>query len=223
MNTLSGFKYLIVERGLTEEIIKTFHLSYCDSRGQIYTDADNILPFPKLDFRFNNSSLFPIFNLYSTEMIGISARPLNPSSEASKYINTSYEKSEHLYLLNVTYPFCIKEKTAYIVEGNLDAIQMFQKGIRNVCSLLGSNFSSSQLCTLLGFVEKIIFVLDGDMAGLNFMEKLKNILIKRYKDVPVSFYFKFLPFDGKTKVDPDSFLLRHSKEEFLALPEVKVQ
>jgi DNA primase len=222
MNNLPAYKYLITERGLTPKIIRDFHLSYCDSRGQIYTDADMTLPFPELDFRFRNSSLFPIFNLYSTEVVGISARPLTPKPDLPKYINTSYEKSEHLYGLNLAWKDLIQEREVYIVEGNLDVIMCRQKGINNVVGLLGSNFSVVQLGLLIGFCEKIKFVLDGDMAGLNFMEKLKGMLIKRYKDVPVSFYFKFLPFDGNVKVDPDSYLKEHTKEEFLALPEVKV-
>jgi DNA primase len=216
MKTLPAFKYLLEQRGLTEDTIKLFHLSYCDNRGMIYTDAD-MVEFPKLDFRFNNASLFPIFDVYN-QMLGVSARPLNPGPQDSKYVNTSYEKAENLYGLNVTLNDCIKEKVAYVVEGNISMLQMWQGGIKNVVAMLGSNFSISQLCILAGFVEKVIFVPDGDMAGLNFMEKTKNTLLKRYKDVPVSFSFKMLP----TGLDPDDYFKKYSKEEFLALPEVSV-
>jgi DNA primase len=222
MKTLPAMKYLIEERGLTESTIREFHLGYVDPKGTTYIDAGFEGMLPQMDFRFYNSSLFPVQSLYG-DVVGISCRPLVAKPDMPKYINSSYEKSEHLYGLNVTWKDAVKEKSIYIVEGNVDVLQMRQKGIRHVASLLGSNFSVTQLGILLGLVEKTTFVLDGDMAGLNFMEKLKSVLLKRYKDVPMSFYFKFLPFDGKTKVDPDSFLLQHSKEEFLALPEVKVQ
>lgn len=221
MKILPAFKYLLNERHLTEESIWLFHLGHCDNRGMLYVDADFTEAIPQLDFRFNNAAIFPVLDLYG-KCVGISCRPLVPKPDLPKYINTNYEKSEHLFGLNFAYPFCIAEKSVYVVEGNLDVIMCRQKGIKNVVGLLGSNFSVTQLGLLIGFVEKIIFVLDGDMAGINFMEKLKGILVKRYKDVPVSFYFKLLPFDGKTKTDPDSFLQNHTKEEFLALPEVKV-
>ena len=217
MKTLAGFRYLIEERGLTEETIRTFHLGYCDPRGEVYIDADFMGNLPQLDFRFYNSSIFPVFNIYN-EVVGVSCRPLIQNEKTSKYTNTSYEKAEYLFGLQATYPFCIQEKTVYIMEGNLDTLTAYQKGVKNVCSMLGSNFSSSQLCTLLGFVTKTIIVPDGDMAGLNFMEKIKNTLLKRYKEVPMSFSFKMLP----TGFDPDSYLKKYSKEEFLALPEVKV-
>lgn len=229
MKTLPAYKYLIEERKLSENIIRAFHLAYEDSKGMIYVDAD--IPEPlkapitetkQLDFRFLNSSVFPVFDLYN-KIVGVSARPLVAKPDLPKYINTSYEKSEHLYGLNVTYPFCIAERTVYVVEGNLDVLSMYQREIKNVVGLLGSNFSSTQLALLIGFVEKIVFVLDGDMAGINFMEKLKGILTNRYKDIPVQFSFKFLPFDGITKVDPDSYLQNHTKEEFLALPEIEVK
>ena len=217
MKTLPAFKYLMEERQLSEDTIRTFHLAHRDSRGMIYVDADMTEPFPELDFRFNNASLFPVFDLYN-KMIGVSARPFSPGPDLPKYVNTSYEKAEHLYGLNLSYPFCIKERRAFVVEGNVDVLQMWQKGIKNVTGMLGSNFSVVQLSLLAGFVEKVIFVPDGDMAGLNFMEKTKNTLLKRYKDVPMSFSFLMLP----TGYDPDSFLKKFSKEEFLALPQVNV-
>jgi DNA primase len=218
MKTLSAFKYLMDERQLTDEAIRTFHLAHRDGKGMNYVDADMTESFPELDFRFNNASLFPVFDLYN-KIIGVSARPLNPGPDLPKYVNTSYEKAEHLYGLNLAYPFCIKERAVYVVEGNLDVIMCRQKGLCNVVGMLGSNFSVTQLSLLLGFVEKVIFVPDGDIAGLNFMEKTKNTLLKRYKDVPMSFSFLMLP----TGFDPDSYLKRFSKEEFLALPQVEVK
>jgi DNA primase len=218
MKTLPAYKYLIDERGLTEESIKLFHLGFCDPHGTVYIDADFTEPLPVLDFRFYNSSIFPIQDLYG-KCIGVSCRPLVPKSDMPKYINSSYEKAEHLYGLNVTWKDLVKEKRAFVVEGNLDLLQMWQKGIRNVVGMLGSNFSVVQLAILLGFVEQVTFVPDGDMAGLNFMEKTKNTLLKRYKDVPMSFSFLMLP----TGYDPDSYLKKFSKEEFLALPQVEVK
>lgn len=218
MKTLPAFRYLIDERGLTEETIKTFHLGYCDPKGQIYIDAGFIGTLPQLDFRFYNSSIFPIFNVFN-EVVGVSCRPLLQTERTSKYINTSYEKAEYLFGLQTTYPFCIQEKTVYVMEGNLDTLTAYQKGIKNVCSMLGSNFSVSQLSTVLGFVTKTVFVPDGDVAGLNFMEKTKNTLLKRYKDVPMSFSFLMLPMG----YDPDSYLKKFSKEEFLALPQIEVK
>ena len=229
MKTLPAFKYLIENRKLTEETIRNFHLAYEDHRGTIYVDADVSTPVTppltedrKVDFRFLNSSLFPIFDLYG-KIVGISARPLVETEKTTKYVNTSYEKSEHLYGLCQTWKDCVREKTVYVVEGNVDVLQMWQKGIKNVCGLLGSRFSSTQLGLLIGFVEHIVFVLDGDNAGIEFMGALKKEVTSRYHNIPVTFHFKFLPFDGKNKVDPDSFLLAHSKEEFLALPQVEIK
>jgi DNA primase len=218
MKTLSAFDYLINTRKLSEETVRLFHLAHRDSKGTIYVDADMTEPFPALDFRFNDASLFPIQDLYG-KVVGVSARPFNPGPNLPKYVNTSYEKSEHLYGLNLTWKECVKEKRAFVVEGNVDVLQMWQKGIKNVVGMLGSAFSVTQLGLLAGFVERVIFVPDGDMAGLNFMEKTKNTLLKRYKDVPMSFSFLMLP----QGYDPDSYLKKYSKEEFLALPEVEVK
>lgn len=217
MKTLPAFKYLMDERGLTENTIREFHLGYVDPKGTTYIDADFEGTLPQMDFRFYNSSLFPVQSLYG-DVVGVSCRPLVAKPDMPKYINSSYEKAEHLYGLFQSWKDLVKEKAVYVVEGNLDVIMCRQKGLYNVVGMLGSNFSISQLSTVLGFVTKTVFVPDGDMAGLNFMEKTRNTLLKRYKDVPMSFSFLMLP----QGFDPDSYLKKYSKEEFLALPQIEV-
>src|SRR6185437_994028 len=157
-----AFKYLIEERKLTESTIRTFNLGYVSKVGDVYVGAEFTEKLPLLDKRFFNSSLFPVFDLYG-KCIAVSVRPLGPTK--TKYINTEYEKKEHLYGLSVTWPECLRTQTAYVVEGNISLLQMHQAGIKNYVAMLGSRLSPTQVCLLNRFVKKIIMVPDSDKAG----------------------------------------------------------
>jgi DNA primase len=210
---IPAFKYLIDERKLTEETIRAFNLGYVAPNGDIYVGAEFTDKIPLLDKRFYNSSLFPIFDLYG-KCIAASVRPLGPSK--TKYINTEYEKKEHLYGLSVTWPECLKTQTVYVVEGNISLLQMYQAGINNCVGMLGSRLSQIQVCLLNRFVKKIVMVPDSDKAGRKFIEKMQDEIIPtKLYDSDIKFTYIELP-NGN---DPDDYFKSHTKEDFLSLGE----
>src|SRR5579863_7495082 len=140
---LPAYKYLIEQRKINEDTIRAFHLGYIAQEGDTYVGANFPGKLPLMDKRFNHSTMFPIFDLYGT-CIAVSARPLGPTQ--TKYINTSYEKSEHLYGLSVTAASCLQAQTVYVVEGNISLLQMYQVGIKNCVAMLGSKLSTRQVC-----------------------------------------------------------------------------
>lgn len=217
---LSGFDYLKNQRHLKSGTIRDFHLAYCDPAGFVYADTKFPAKSLDLDPRFNNSILFPICNLYN-EVIGVSARKLDYDSKKDlKYVNTVYPKTEHLYGLNVTYKRCFEKRQAYVVEGNVDTLMMYQAGLDNVVGMLGSNIAITQLCLLSRFVDEIIFVPDGDEAGQKMLGKLEDLrksILSRFKNLELSFGAVRLP-EG---YDPDKFLQTHTKDDFLKLEVVK--
>lgn len=215
MKIITAFDYLKDERKLSDETIKKFHLAWCDSQGEIYIDANFNGKFPLLNVNFNNSTIFPIFDLYN-EVVGVSCRPLIQKVGSSKYYNTPYEKSEHLYGLSVTAANCLQTQTAYVVEGNISLLQMYQAGVTNCVAMLGSKLSVRQICLLNRFVKKIVLVPDADKAGRKLLEKMqKEVIPAKLYDSDVKFTYIELP-DGK---DPDDFFKINSIQDFLSLPE----
>lgn len=211
---LPAYKYLTETRKLSEETIRTFTLGHVSQEGFVYLPAEfsSTLPEEMKKPHFNNSSLFPIFDLYG-DCIAVSARPLGPTK--TKYINTVYKKSDHLYGLSVTWPECLKEQSVYVVEGNVSLLQMYQAGIKNCVAMLGSELSTTQVCLLSRFVKKIVLVPDADTKGALFLEKMGKLLPKKLYDADVKFTFVCLP-DGK---DPDDFFREKTKQDFLSIPE----
>ncbi len=210
---LPAYKYLIEQRKLSENTIRTFHLGYMAANGDTYLDADFTGTLPAMDKRFYHSTIFPIFDLYGT-CVAVSARPLGPTQ--TKYINSSYEKSEHLYGLSETWKDCLREQTVYVVEGNLSLLTSYQAGITNCVAMLGSKLSVRQVCLLNRFVKKIVLVPDADKAGRKLLEKMqKEIIPTKLYDADIKFSYIELP-EGN---DPDDYLKTHSKQDFLSLKE----
>jgi DNA primase len=203
------------ERLLSEEVILKFHLGYVDHAGEVYVDADFRGKLPSLDKRFYHSTMFPIFSAYG-ECIAVSCRPLGPSP--TKYINTTYEKADHLYGLSETWRDCLKEKFVYVVEGNVSLLQMWQAGIKNCVAMLGSNLSARQVALLNRYVTKIIMVPDSDKAGMNVIEKLKKNIPQKLYDSDIQFTYVQLPAGQ----DPDDFFKVHTKQDFLDIPRMEL-
>ena len=96
--------------------------------------------------------------------------------EADKYLVAyEFEKSNILYPLNL---FELPEdKVAIIVEGSLDAPWMHQLGFTNTLSILGSKMSAEQMGILYSLgVQKVVLMLDKDLAGEKGMEKAYEML-----------------------------------------------
>lgn len=213
---LMGFKYLKDNRHLTDETIRSWNLGYCDPKGIIYMGT-NFSEKLSLDFKFNCSILFPIFDMYGA-LIGVSARSLDRKPDAPKYVNTVYAKANNLYGLHMTWKDCVREKKVYVVEGNVDTIMMWQAGVKNVVGMLGSNFSSTQLCLLGRFVDKVVFMPDGDSAGYKFVKKVRDG-ISKFDNANLEFSVVNLPYG----YDPDKFVQEKGLEELrkLEVPLVK--
>jgi DNA primase len=209
---LPAYKYLIEERKLSEETIRFWNLGYIAQDGEVYVGADFSGKLPSMDKRFYHSTMFPIFDLYGN-VISVSVRPLGSSK--IKYINSSYEKADHLYGLFQNYREILKTQKVYVAEGNLSMITPWQHGLKNVVALLGINLSHTQLCLLNRFAKSVCFMVDADKAGENFIEKMKQQIPSRFYDSDLKFSFIQLPIGE----DPDSYFKKHSKEEFLKLKE----
>jgi len=67
----------------------------------------------------------------------------------------------------------------YLVEGQLDAIALWQAGYRPVVGLLGSYPGESQVERLVEFFSEVFVVPDGDEAGAQMVTALETALADR--------------------------------------------
>lgn len=96
----------------------------------------------------------------------------------------------------------VREGFAYIVEGQFDAIEMWQHGYRNVVAIQGSQLTEQQAMLLLVLTATLMLVMDGDVAG----RKAANEITTKWGSV-----FKIGKIDLPDGLDPDEYLLKGGK------------
>ena len=121
--------------------------------------------------RFRSRIIFPLFD-HRGNVCGFAGRQLeevHPAEGGAKYINTAetlvYVKGNILYGLNIAKEEIKKAGFAVAVEGEIDAIQSYQAGVRNVVAIKGSALTSGHVNLLKRYTENIYLSLDADFAG----------------------------------------------------------
>lgn len=220
----------LAKRGLNDEIIKKFHIGYCDgwtssiehfkSKGISaalmkeagITECKDKGNGNKYYYDVNaDRVMFPIINSYGN-CIGFTGRVLE-ASDYAKYKNTTqtpiFDKSRIVYNINNIKK--LKQErgldTIIIVEGNVDVISMVKSGIENTVACMGTAITEHHARELKRFCEKVVLCLDGDNAGQKAMFRSVDILLDGGLDVRCA----VLP-DG---LDPDDFLTKYGKDKLL--------
>ncbi|MCL2480922.1 MAG: DNA primase [Spirochaetaceae bacterium] len=115
---------------------------------------------------FSGRVIFPIFSK-SGKVVAFGGRCLDNS--LPKYINSPesliFKKSSELYGLNFAQKEIRKDNFAYIVEGYMDVIAMFQAGIENCVAPLGTAFTENHADIIRKNCSSVTLVFDGDEAG----------------------------------------------------------
>jgi DNA primase len=217
-----AYRYL-KERGVTEVSAEEFGLGYCpfEFEGLLTCTDQEELREHKLIIQKDDGQVicpvrdtlaFPFVNQYG-KTVSISFRPLKSSDFIKskglrKYWHVSFEKSTFLYGLIRAIPHIRKEKKVIVGEGQFDVIMAHQNGIKNTVGVCGTALSIKQKSILARYASEIIVVFDGDDAGQNAIEKVKD-------KVPPNVTIKvvILPL----KEDIDSFLRKFGRDAFIEL------
>lgn len=184
---------ILKQKGFTEEEILASSLVNKKDDGK-YID------------RFRKRVMFPIQDTRN-KVIAFGGRVTDDSKP--KYINSPenivYSKGRHLFGLNVAKRGELKN--IIIVEGYMDAISLYQRGITNVVASLGTALTEAQGRLLRRYSERVTIGYDSDGAGqaatLRGLEILQNIGC----DV------RILQISGAK--DPDEYVIKYGPEIFL--------
>jgi DNA primase len=223
-------------RGLTPEGIKTFRIGYApDSfnalRDRLSGMADNetlrasgLFAWkeqgdggpdsrggPIYD-RFRKRIVFPISN-ESGRVIAFTARTLETGDKAgAKYINSPetplYSKSLVLFNLDKARTSIRQHEFALLVEGQMDCISVFLRGIQNVIATSGTAFTEQQVAILKRHTSQVVVNFDPDAAGSNAAEKSIALLTEE------GFNIKIVTLDGG--LDPDRYIRERGVEAYTA-------
>ena len=229
--TAVGMAYLR-QRGIREDIIRKFQLGYSPEKAKLWeeakkagyqdtylvNDVDTLIGTGvclkdeqgRLFDRFRGRVIFPFFSV-SGKVTGFAGRLIKQSDKAGKYINSPtsilYEKKHELYGFYHAKQSIKREDCCYLVEGQLDVIQLVQSGIENVVASGGTALTYPQIRLLHRFTENVTILYDGDNAGIKAALRGIDMMLEEGVNVKIV----LLP-EGE---DPDSFARKHNALEVL--------
>lgn len=170
---------LIIESGLARK----------NDRGDVY------------DY-FRNRVIFPIFNI-KNQVIAFGGRTLGDVQP--KYLNSPetelFKKGNILFNENNARALAYKTSKLVVVEGYMDAIALYNAGVRTAVAPLGTALTQTQIKRLWSMVKEPVLCFDGDNAGIKASYRAANIAFEMLEP---GYSLKFaLLKDGN---DPDDII-----------------
>lgn len=210
--------YVLKERGFTKQTALDFRLGYSPNNGTALLDYLKKLGHNEQDIikaglatkryrdatdMFRGRLMVPLQDAQG-RVVGFTARDLQDSTTAPKYINTPatliYDKSRHVYGLHLAKDAIRRSGFSVLVEGNLDVIASHQVDVTNTVATAGTALTEQQLKTLGRFAPDVRLAFDADKAGLAATERAIPIASR----AAVSLSVITIP-EGK---DPDELIKR---------------
>ncbi len=169
--------------------------------GILYEGEDYIYPWLK------GRIVFPIMNS-AGRVIGFGGRTIK--DEEPKYINSPetplFKKRKVLYGFDKA-KNGIRRDGAMLVEGYFDVIRLHSAGIDNAVAPLGTSFTEEQAQVLRRYNQRIYLLFDGDESGIKAAKRAVEVSFS----AGLSPAIILLP----PNEDPDSYLRKYSKEDFV--------
>lgn len=214
-------------RGISDAMIKRFHLGYSLDRGNALLNAAKEAGFNpeylvrtglsgvserdgerQLYDRFRGRVMFPVHSI-SGRVLAFGGRTMRSDKTIAKYVNSPeseiYKKSNELYGLYQAKNAISRKDKCIMVEGYFDVISMHQAGVENVVASSGTSLTEGQIRVVGRFTNNITLIYDADAAGIKASLRGINMLLADKMDVKV---LLLPPGD-----DPDSFAQSHSSSE----------
>ncbi|HUN80234.1 MAG TPA: DNA primase, partial [Phycisphaerae bacterium] len=165
--------------------------------------------------RFRKRVTFPICN-ESGRVIAFTARTLETGEKAGpKYMNSPetalYSKGQVLFNLDKAKSVIRQAGFALLVEGQMDCISVFLRGIQNVIATSGTAFTEQHIPILRRHTSNVVVNFDPDAAGENAVEKFADKLEPLIRE---GFSIKVVQLDGG--LDPDRFIRERGVQSYIA-------
>ena len=214
------------KRNLSQDIIKEFKLGYVPWQNDSYNFlnkkfSDENISTTGLYYknektnkwvdRFNSRIIFPINNL-SGDVIAFGGRIIKDGSVA-KYINSPetefYKKGRIIFNLDKAKSLRSETDEVIVVEGYMDVLSLYAKGIKNVIANSGTALTEPQIELIWKFFSSPNLCLDGDESGQNAALRIAERFLPLINENN-KLFFSILP-KGE---DPDDYVKKNGKDKF---------
>jgi DNA primase len=162
--------------------------------------------------RFRKRIMFPIAN-EGGRVIAFTGRTVGSDEKSGpKYFNSPetalYSKSHVLFNLDKAKSVIRQAGFALLVEGQMDCISVFLRGVQNVIATSGTAFTEQQVGILKRHTQNVVVNFDPDAAGANAAEKSIALLTGE------GFSIRIVTLEGG--LDPDRYVRERGVEAYTA-------
>jgi len=159
---------------------------------------------------FRDRIMFPIYSP-SGSVIAFGGRSLGDRKDIPKYINSPespvFHKGQNLYGIKEKGNIIRRKAYSIVMEGYMDVLSAHSFGFDVTVASLGTAFTEDQAKLLKRYTSNVILAFDMDNAGRVAAEK-SGIILKSH-----GFNIRVLELENAK--DPDEFLKKYGKNEFL--------
>ena len=200
IDNYSGLKDFLKSKNISEEIMVSSGLVIKSEKKESQTYD-----------RYRNRLMFPISNPMG-KTVGFGGRVLD-SNNQPKYMNSPetniFHKGSLLYNFSNVKSQINKGDELLVVEGYMDVVSLFSKGIENVVAPLGTAVTEKQLDLLWKISDNPILCFDGDEAGKKASKRISDIALRKIKPGKT---LKFINLDND--YDPDDYVRSKGIDSF---------
>jgi DNA primase len=169
--------------------------------------AGNDIPVPY--DRFRDRIIIPIQD-HRGRIIAFGGRTLNNEVQP-KYLNSPegplFHKGSNLFNLHRARQAAHEEGSVVVVEGYMDAIAIYQAGLKSVVATMGTSFTEDQIGSLWRVASEPVVCFDADSAGIAAAYRSIDRILPTLK-VGRSFRFAFMD----EKKDPDELIRTYQRK-----------
>lgn len=208
----------LTKRNLLNSSILLNKIGYCSREKNIpdyvrFYGQDSLEENKKWDAsRFIKGRIIvPIYSEFG-KLVGFATR--TPSSlPGNTWWNISFKKSHHIFMMNMCRKEVFKQNKIYLVEGYMDALILFQQGLKNIGCIMGTSLMTRKIALIARYCNNVCLCFDVDKNESG--QKAQNTSIAALKKF--DFCEKISVIDGlPIGEDPDTFVIHNGLESFLA-------
>ncbi len=168
--------------------------------------------------RFRGRLMFSIRDVRSRPIaFGGRVLPELAREDDAKYINSRetplFNKSGHLYALDLARDGIAREKGVLVMEGYTDVIMAHQHGVDHAVAVLGTALGEKHVPLIRRFTDSITLVLDGDDAGQSRTMGILDNLLALFVAHEIELKILTLP----PEADPCDVIRSHGSDPFRRL------
>jgi len=200
-------------RSLSPQTINKHQIGYCSSNITIppevnyYGSKDKSKEY---HYFIRRRLVVPIYGEFGN-IVGLATRrPV--STPGNTWWNLSFKKGNHLFLLDKARKSIFDSNKIYLVEGYVDALILYQEGLKSVCAIMGTALTPRKVGLIARYCNNVCLCLDVDKN--NAGQKAQNKAIRILSEF--GFCESFSVIDNIPQgEDPDVFVIKNGIKEFL--------